>query len=411
MQKEIYYRFWLRFSLFNLLLVALLGVVLRYKIVGSFPFIDQKYLLHAHSHFAFSGWVSQAIMALILQSIGCITKQATAPIFNRLLWLNAFAAYGMLLSFPLQGYGLFSIFFSTLSIITSYIFGWKVWKAMMDSNIAHPSFLWFKGAVIFNALSSLGAFALAYMMVNKINHQNWYLAAVYFFLHFQYNGWFILGSMGLLISRLKLTLRINTETATIFWMLALACIPAYFLSALWMPLPVWVYLLVVGSAFAQVIAWFCFLRLVKKEDALEEWPVPLKTILWLPAIAMSLKLLLQLGSTIPELSKLAFGFRSIVIGYLHLVLLGVVSLFLLARIRLVCFNGKSKLFHIGIWLLAIGICINELVLMLQGTAAIFNVLLPYMNEVLLFAALMMFLAVAWLNRAVIWINLKNNLQL
>ena len=48
---------WLRISLFNLMLVAFLGMILRYKILFSLPFLDQKHLLHAHSHFAFSGWV------------------------------------------------------------------------------------------------------------------------------------------------------------------------------------------------------------------------------------------------------------------------------------------------------------------------------------------------------------------
>ncbi|MFM2359719.1 MAG: hypothetical protein RLY16_1712 [Bacteroidota bacterium] len=407
MQKEIPIRFWLRLSVFNLLLVAFIGVVLRYKIVGTFPYVDQKYLLHGHSHFAFSGWVSLALMSLMLQTISRLTKQSLPLIFNRILWINAIAAYGMLLSFPLQGYGVFSIFFSTLSIFTSYYFGWKIWQILNDSPIAHPSFLWFRGAVIFNALSSIGAFALAYMMANKIIHQNWYLAAVYFFLHFQYNGWFVFGCVGLLIDKLNLTLKIHAQTSTFFWMFAFACIPAYFLSALWMPMPGWVYWLVVVSAFAQVVAWVRFIYTAQKENAFEQMPKQLKKILWLPAIAMTLKLLLQLGSTIPLLSKLAFGFRPIVIGYLHLVLLGIVSLFLLAMISQVCFNSKSKLFQTGIWLLAIGICINELVLMMQGTAAMLNIVLPFLNEVLLMAALMMFMAVAWLNRFVIWMNLNN----
>ena len=132
MQKEIPIRFWLRLSVFNLLLVAFIGVVLRYKIVGTFPYVDQKYLLHGHSHFAFSGWVSLALMSLMLQTISRLTKQSLPLIFNRILWINAIAAYGMLLSFPLQGYGVFSIFFSTLSIFTSYYFGWNIWQILND---------------------------------------------------------------------------------------------------------------------------------------------------------------------------------------------------------------------------------------------------------------------------------------
>ena len=61
---------WIRISLFNLLVVALLGVLMRYKIGFSFPFFDQKYLQHAHSHFAFAGWVSQMLMACMVRLLG-----------------------------------------------------------------------------------------------------------------------------------------------------------------------------------------------------------------------------------------------------------------------------------------------------------------------------------------------------
>ena len=58
--------YWIRLALFNLVIVALLGVLLRYKIAFSFPFLQQKHVLHGHSHFAFSAWISQMIMTLLL---------------------------------------------------------------------------------------------------------------------------------------------------------------------------------------------------------------------------------------------------------------------------------------------------------------------------------------------------------
>ena len=59
-------RHWCRISLFNLLVLSLIGVTLRYKIAYYFPYIDQKHLLHGHSHFAFAGWVSMALMVLMV---------------------------------------------------------------------------------------------------------------------------------------------------------------------------------------------------------------------------------------------------------------------------------------------------------------------------------------------------------
>ncbi len=55
---------WIKICFINLLIVALLGVTLRYKIAFSLPFVDQKHLLHGHSHFAFAGWITQIIQVV-----------------------------------------------------------------------------------------------------------------------------------------------------------------------------------------------------------------------------------------------------------------------------------------------------------------------------------------------------------
>ena len=59
-------KFWLKFSLINLLIVAIIGVLMRYKIGFEFPYLNQKNLQLSHSNFAFSGWISQTIMVLMV---------------------------------------------------------------------------------------------------------------------------------------------------------------------------------------------------------------------------------------------------------------------------------------------------------------------------------------------------------
>ena len=59
-------KFWLKISLLNLCIIALLGVLMRYKIGFEFPHFDQKHLQHSHSHFAFSGWISHSLMVLMV---------------------------------------------------------------------------------------------------------------------------------------------------------------------------------------------------------------------------------------------------------------------------------------------------------------------------------------------------------
>ena len=380
---------WLRISLINLLIVAAIGVVLRYKIVYPLPFIDQKHLLHGHSHFAFAGWISQAIMAIM---VSYLVKMKGESVYKRYRWLllaNLLTAYGMLIAFPIEGYGTLSIIFSTLSIFVSYTFGvfyWKDLNRLEQKNASHP---WFKAAVLFNALSSLGAFALAIMMISRIVHQNWYLAAEYFYLHFQYNGWFFFSCMGFITVRLS-AYADPVLLRRIFLLFGTALIPAYFLSALWMNIPVWVYVLVVIAAFAQLWGWVLMVRVLKITASRLTMPKVSKLLLIFSATALTIKLLLQLGSTIPSLSDLAFGFRPIVVGYLHLVLLGVITLFLLGFMFTSGAFIINKSLVTGTFIFTGGIIINEILLMTQGVTALSYFSIPYMNEGLLATAIIMF---------------------
>ena len=83
---------WISVSLFNLLLVAIIGVTLRYKIVYALPIVNQKYLLHAHSHFAFTGWVTMALMALLVQYLKQYQNPNAFKKYKPVLWLNLIAA-------------------------------------------------------------------------------------------------------------------------------------------------------------------------------------------------------------------------------------------------------------------------------------------------------------------------------
>ncbi len=393
---------WLKIALFNLLIVAAIGVVLRYKIAFSLPFINQKHLLHGHSHFAFAGWITQTLMVVM---VDYLSNENSGINFKKYRWLlnaNLFTAYGMLITFPIEGYGLYSIFFSTLSIIVSFAFAivyWKNLNQLKNKNVSHN---WFKAALFFNAISSLGAFALSFMMVIKVVHQNWYLAAEYFYLHFQYNGWFFFACMGLFTLKL-LAQAPAVILKRIFILYAAAVVPAYFLSALWMNIPLWVYVLVILAAFAQVLGWVFAVGIIKKqaEQLQKHLPAIAKWLLLFSAVALCIKLLLQLGSTIPSLSNLAFGFRPIVIGYLHLVLLGVITLFLLGYILSSTAFVINKKLAIGAGIFACGIIINEIFLMMQGVAALNYNNIPFINELLLAASIIMFSGLLFL-----FINLK-----
>ncbi len=384
-------KYWLKFSLVNLLIVALLGTLMRYKIGFDFPCFTQMNILHSHSHFAFVGWITHTLYVLLVNFIYKKTTISNHKQYKILLASNLICAYGMLVSFFIQGYGAISILFTTLTIIISCCFAFYLFKDLNKIG-RHPSIPWFKAALWFNILSSGGTFYLAYMMISKSFNEHGYLASVYFYLHFQYNGFFIFSCLALAINETIRILPAFKYDKWIFRLFFASAIPAYFLSVLWAKLPVWLYIIVLIAAFAQLIAWFKLLNDLRKGSTNNFKPDKFVIYLLLfVAIAFTIKLFLQLGSTIPRLSNFAFGFRQIVIAYLHLVLLAVISVFLLTYLYF------SKLIRVNRWtLIALtvfiaGVFINELILAVQGIASFSYIAIPYINYALLGAAIILLL--------------------
>jgi len=388
-------KFWLKISLINLCIVAALGVLMRYKIGFEFPYLDQKHLQHSHSHFAFVGWLSHTLMALMVYFIQTKITDFKGSRYNKIIIANLICSYGMLISFIIAGYGLVSIVLSTASIVVSYIFAYRFIKdlKLLDDDLLAKS--WFKAALFFNVISSFGTFYLGYMMASKNVVQDWYLSSIYYYLHFQYNGWFFFACMGLAFGFMNLRKSEHSFYETSFRLFAIACIPAYFLSTLWLNLPLWIYLITVISAVIQVFAWFKFLPILLKtrKNILENYAPVLRYILLFVGFALSIKLLLQLGSTVPIISQLAFGFRPIVIAYLHLILLGIITLFILFYIYANHLILISKKIKYGVLLFTIGVLLNEIVLAIQGIASFSYTLIPYANEMLFGIAIILFIGI------------------
>lgn len=388
-------KFWLKISLLNLCIVASLGVLMRYKIGFEFPYFDQKHLQHSHSHFAFAGWISHTLMVLMVYYLQTKIAEFQGNKYKKIIIANLFCSYGMLVFFIIEGYGLYSIFFSTASIFVAYYFGYQFIKdlKLLDDDLLSKN--WFKAAIFFNIISSLGTFYLAYMMATKDFVEDLYLSSIYYYLHFQYNGWFFFACMGLLFGFLNLRKSEHSFYETSFKLFAIACIPAYLLSILWLDLTIWQHLITVIAALIQVFAWFKFLMVLwnTRRNSLENYSPLLRYILFFVGFALSIKLLLQLGSTVPVISQLAFGFRPIVIAYLHLILLAIITLFLLFYIYANHLIFITKKIKYGVLIFSIGVLLNEIILAVQGIAAFSYTIIPYVNEILFGIAIILFLGI------------------
>ena len=87
---------------------------------------------------------------------------------------------------------------------------------------------------------------------------------------------------------------------------------------------------------------------------------------------------------------MAFGFRPIVIGYLHLILLGIITIFILAysfTFRQIRINAGTKQ---GIIVFVAAIVFNELLLMIQGASDLCDSGVPGIQYWLFAAACLLF---------------------
>lgn len=397
--RNISVRQWIILGIFNLLLVAASGLLMRLKFIFHLPYISQKNLIHAHSHFAFSGWISHILMVLIVACIFNTNNPKNLPLkYQCILIINVLAAYGMFISFFFQGYGLYSICFSSVTIITSYFFAIMYRKALSSSALSQNVRNWFSAALFFLVISSAGIFFLAYLMVSHNTDVRLQLATVYFFLHFQYNGWFFFTCMGLFHHWLhSKNIHLKYEK-NIFRIFALICVPAYLLSILWWNIPDWLYIITLIAIIAQTTAWAVWIHSVIKQSNLfiKQLPELSKWLFTGISVAVSVKIILQGLSVIPSLSQLAYSFRPVVIGYLHLVLLVIISLFIIAylfTIKQLNINKTAIIFSI---IFTAGVIFNELLLMTQGLSGLTGILISHIPIALALAAGIIMIGVAGL---------------
>ncbi len=388
---------WLKLSLVNLFLVALLGALMRYKIGFDFPWLIQKHLLHSHSHFAFSGWISHTLMVLMIYYLKNKAKGVVSfPKYTKLIIANLVCSYGMLVFFILQGYGAWSITFSTLSVIVSYIFSYVFYRDLKKSP-SESSKKWFQGALFFYVISSFGTFFLAYTIASGNFQYNLYLASIYFYLHFQYNGWFFFACTGLFLDFIKLNSRHSKLFNYAFWLFFISTIVTFLLSVLWLKIPQWLYIITVIFAVVQFLVWIAmFIMVQKKRELLRVKPLFLWRILKFTAFCVTLKFIFQLLSVIPSLNQFVFGIRTIVIAYLHLVLLTIITPFLLYYIYSQRLLPLDKWIKNGLILFYIAILLNELVLAIQGISAFGYVLIPKVNEALFGISFILFSSIGWI---------------
>ena len=321
----------IRLALFYFLLAALFGASLRLFIQIDIP-AEYRFLVHTHSHIALLGWVYVALTTLLYKFY--LAPAGVSKPYRHIFIFTQITLAGMLLTFPFQGYAFFSIIFSSLFLFASYFFSGLFLKKTLPEMRHRFSFKLSKWAVIYMVVSSIGPWTLGAIMNTLGSTSVWYKLSVYFYLHFQYNGRFILALQGILFYFLeengyeleqhkhRLWLRLFNSSVLLTFFLSTLFAEPHFLFYLLGGLGALVQTLILVLVFLWLLPlWKDFKSHLKKGVG---------GMLLMSGMLLGIKSDLQLLSAIPYFAELAFYNLDFVIAYLHLVFLGVVSIALFA---------------------------------------------------------------------------------
>jgi len=390
-------RFIVHVSFLFFSLVALTGVWMRFYPFAPGTSIPYPHVLHAHSHFALLGWAFLGCFAVFLHIFWSRIHRKKQAI----LAASALAgiSLAMLVAFLYQGYGPLSIAASTLHIFAEYWIAFMIYRTVRQN----PAFAgmgapFINGSLIALILSSVGPFSLAFIAARGMKETPWYDMAIYFYLHFQYNGWlllFLIGLFILLLQRKGIPFAAGGMKVA-FWMYFIALFPGYFHSILWAEPGKFVKGLAAAAGAVQFIAVLLLFRSLRGSlrHLRRECSGLVNTGLLLTLLAFFVKSALELGLLSPDLALLVYDTRSVVIGYLHLTLLGVVSLFILVQYGMSGIWRTDKTALYGSSAFYAGFLLNELLLFLQGLAEWIKApQIPFRLEGLLLASLMLLVGI------------------
>ena len=358
---------WLwRGALGCLILAGLTGVLFRFGLRYGFTMgLDLGNVRHAHSHLMYLGWVTPVLFTLIARQLSAFTGQPVSPTMKGIIWATiggALVAYPLFMAFGYQSVALGearvppAAVAAGLNMVVWYGFVVLYGRARRGRARTRTLLLW-DLALAFLVLASLGAWGLSMLKPLGIDDPAWAKGLTHLFLDLFSEGWFVLAVLSLAYATLKPGVRTAGH-----WSLWLICLGLPVTFALGMPAslvpPVLKAAARLGSLLVAVgllvnvwILWGAFekgragdcLRKGEREkgrggeETRFSWPQALRSLLpfelrglWpIPLALLGAKLVVQLvlslwpGVWWAELHSLR-------VFYLHLMLLGFVTLGLVA---------------------------------------------------------------------------------
>jgi hypothetical protein len=375
---------WMLWAVFFFLVASLFGLAMRYFYIGELAFFEYKNLLHAHSHLALLGWGYLFLSGILAFTF--ISDEGRLRYYKKLLLLTVVANLGMMVSFPFQGYGLFSISFSTMHLLVSYVFAFSFLQDLKKSPKT-PATSLIKWGLYWMVLSTLGLWAIGPVAALLSKTHPLYSMSIQWFLHLQLNGWFVYTLFGLLTHHLQGYTQSVQSIKILIGSLHVSMLLTYALAVSWSIAHPALYYLNAGGVMIQAVVYFHFIKPIWQNLRLgEKW---IQMLLILALTSLIAKAVIQLALVIPEVSIVAYTIRMYVIGFLHLVMLGGMSLGLAALALEKEWLPKAKLSKLGWILLSVGFLLTELLLLGQGTMLWLHVgFMPHYYSLLFISSLL-----------------------
>ncbi len=374
-----------RAVLFMLFAVASAGLLMRsWSWAADLP-ITFYNMRQAHSHMAFLGWIFPAVMLLY--------NRLFAPTLNRsvdrfLFWVIIVINILMFASFLQFGYTSPSIILLSIHTILAFVYAGQFLRNL-SANIPKGARLLAISSMVMMCISFLGPLAIP-VIKNTGGGANEMKLAIHFYLHFQYNAFFVLAMLALWARNVKqLT---SVVPLVLMW---LGMCGTYFLTVKDGLNSELLITVGAGAAILQLVGMFWLVKMMWKQER------GVSGILrFLPAIAIGsilLKCSIQAVSNwIPELT-VGDGLQFWVIAFLHLMFLGAITPYLLFEFAKEKMFPATTLTQVSVVLFVIGLVLTELVLGLQGLAVYIDDLnSALLQHLLLFGSLFIWISCATL---------------
>jgi mono/diheme cytochrome c family protein len=355
---------WMKWAFGFFFLSVFLGLVMRSFHVIEIPYFEYRNILHTHSHLALLGWGHLMLVGGMV--FGLVTEKDQIKDYKWLFLGTVISLLGMLFSFPFQGYGAVSISFSTLHVLLSYGFAYQLLKVIRNQEKT-PAKRLIRLSIWFMVISTFGLWALGPISATLGRMHELYFMAIQWFLHFQLNGWFVLGVLGLILLYFEEKGHKITWPDYQEWVLSGSVAMTYMLAVTWAePQPIFFQINGV-AVIIQGIAYFWVLRSVFILLKTDHYRGFARLLLILALASLVAKATLQVLLVFPSIAVISYSIRMYVIGFLHLVLLGAMTLGVAAVAMVRGWISELPLSKLGWILLIAGFVTTEFLLFLQGT--------------------------------------------